>query len=326
MMFRDCHLMDMNLSQTVYSLSARLCVQRKYAAVLAEMQCWPKCRVGTSKNRTMISRQKKQPSGFTLIELLVVIAIIAILAAMLLPALAKAKAKAQQVACYNNLKQWGLADTMYVDDNRQFFPFPRFQVSSLPQQDNPTWGDINTFRLVGTGNDVWFNALPSYVADKTLYDWVNDAPGFLTKKSIFTCATAQAQGVASEDIIQTHGYMDGTKRPLFNFAMNSKSLANESATFLKMQMVVHPSAFVMFSDVRNRSGETPFNGSAANQVDLATPHCYTTRYSARHSSGGDITFSDGHVAFFKYNYVVNASGKDPGQPDINWDCSGITVP
>lgn len=55
--------------------------------------------------------------GFTLIELLVVVAIIAILAAMLLPALAKAQAKAQQTTCLNNLKQAGVAYTMYRGDN-----------------------------------------------------------------------------------------------------------------------------------------------------------------------------------------------------------------
>src|SRR5712671_2747261 len=79
-------------------------------------------------DESMIQRPSAAPSNFalcsafTLIELLVVIAIIAILAAMLLPVLGKAKSKSQDISCRNNLRQLQLCWNLYVDDNNQAMP------------------------------------------------------------------------------------------------------------------------------------------------------------------------------------------------------------
>ena len=83
----------------------------------------------------------KLNNAFTLIELLVVIAMIGILAALLLPALGRAKQRAQRVACLSNLRQVGLAFSMYLNDHGSRFPDRRDLKSSLPEGYRPwtTW-------------------------------------------------------------------------------------------------------------------------------------------------------------------------------------------
>jgi prepilin-type N-terminal cleavage/methylation domain-containing protein len=118
--------------------------------------------------------------AFTLVELLVVIAIIAILAAMLLPALARAKEKARSTQCVGNLRQWGLAYQMYAADNGDFLPRRGQGVQVLAQI---------------TRTDDWFNALPVYFSLSSFQQMVsNNATPAAHTPSVFICPTAENPG------------------------------------------------------------------------------------------------------------------------------------
>ncbi|MGD0207605.1 MAG: H-X9-DG-CTERM domain-containing protein [Verrucomicrobiota bacterium] len=148
--------------------------------------------------------------------------------------------------------------------------------------------------------------------------------------NIYHCRTAD--GIGLEPATQ----QATTIRPIFYLGMNSKATDGlPDGTVLKLSLIRNPSALVMFSDERVRTDETPYDAplSSSYAQTIAAPHSYTTRFSSRHNNGGNLTFCDGHAAWYKYDSVVvpvnGSSGVKPGDPgnsEINWAYDGHQVP
>ncbi len=132
-------------------------------------------------HRPLSNPARRKAGAFTLIELLVVIAIIGILASMLLPALAKAKARAQRIACVSNLKQVGLAFRMWGDDNESRFPW-RVSIADGGSQGQPqAWQHFAVLSNEVATPKV-FRCLNDSDRDRA-YNWGDIGDGFLALKN-----------------------------------------------------------------------------------------------------------------------------------------------
>ena len=195
--------------------------------------------------------------GFTLIELLVVIAIIALLAAMLLPAFNQAREKARQAGCMNNLKQFGIANMMYADNNDGWLP-----VSNV---DNKLW-------------------------DYQLMPYVNyDIAKFNTRGdfSVFHCPSGKVWSAAPVNAYRSRGYA-------YNFYVTSTNYQNVAKLSSiekpsNMFLMVDSSYGAEYNFVEGYTlpamGNVPF-------VDLSS---WVGLITYRHSDRVNVLFADGHV-------------------------------
>jgi prepilin-type N-terminal cleavage/methylation domain-containing protein/prepilin-type processing-associated H-X9-DG protein len=174
-------------------------------------------------------RASLAPPSFTLIELLVVIAVIAILAALLLPALAKAKEKARAIKSLNNVKQWVYAFHMYEDDNEDYFPYE---------------GNITDAINAGLNLDAWFNTTPIYMGQSPLKDLYimgsRPSPG---QNSIFVCPSVR----------NPPPYSPSLSKAYFMYGFNNRMDPNGPGRF-KRNEVIYPSETITFTE---NDGEFP---------------------------------------------------------------------
>jgi prepilin-type N-terminal cleavage/methylation domain-containing protein/prepilin-type processing-associated H-X9-DG protein len=250
--------------------------------------------------------KRRFQTAFTLLELLVVIAIISILAALLLPVLSKAKARATAIQCQGNLKQLQLAWQMYVNDHNDFIPGNNWwqeagsngmarcslnwttgwEDATLP--DNPDNTNTDLFL-----NPQW-SSLGEYSKSAAIYHCPASLVMVREGSGLFPLART----------VSMNGWMGYINRPLdttFQFIRKTTDLGKLSAS----------DAFV-FIDERDDSVDDGFFGvSMVNDtmVEVAAND---------HGGGGPVTFADGHAELHRWRSPDTQFSQQSGVPTENY--------
>ncbi len=242
------------------------------------------------KSKSKINSSK---TAFTLIELLVVIAIIAILAAMLLPALAKAKAKAKQSACINNLKQMGIGLTMYVGDFK-FYP------GSLSQAKGTyyVWAP-RILPYMGKNRNAF--ACPAALAEAAWDTNVNHTLGATAPPTMG--GSYDPYGISSTTRF-SYGWNDWAYAPVGNVSLGmGADVDGPLNTYVSEARIKKPSDMIAIADVTDPKNASLVNyGANLDPTDNSLAHSQLP--SNRHSYRCDILFADGHVEAAIRNLVT----------------------
>jgi len=231
----------------------------------------------------MRTLHRREAQGFTLIELLVVIAIIAILAAMLLPALAKAKARAKQTECLSNMRQIGMALIMYETDNKKLPP-KASQIADFMNTASPGWRNNALY------------AIAQYLQ--------GNQKG---STRVYMCSSA----------IPNFGGLEGNNPTALSgtsFMPNAVVMEKSLSTFKSpSRLIFIQECLVQISFCALRPAYGPDFGGPAELIPIGMINLTVNKelYSSTHfqGQGGNFLFCDGHAEFRqRMNCAAGISG------------------